>query len=149
MKTEKININKNRYYRVSIKKLILLNLLTLSLYSAYWWYKNFEYNIGQQNQQKKEKKTLLYAILLTPFSPLLCFWIFNNIAKEADKINIRSHWDPLIISVLYQTSIAIFLLFCFEYLDHTLFIFFGLYSFLALIPVQMTCNTLHNNQCYA
>lgn len=136
------NTTIHQYYKIKITTLIVLNCLTLGLFSFKWWYKNFQYSIGLSRYQKKTCNYYFKLIFMTLFNPLFCFIVFNNIANHANKTKTLSHWDPIIITVLYQVTSLGFILHLLQLLTHKFFLVLGFASFLTLIPVQMTLNIL-------
>lgn len=117
------------YFPVSIPKLVVMSLCTLTIYQAYWFYMNWRL-IKEQNQL--DIRPVLRAI----FSPLYCYQCFKRIDQTAE---LRNRPEGVAAGSLAASYILISAL---GFLPAP-YALLSLGSFLPLVPVQTIVNDIN------
>jgi hypothetical protein len=118
------------FFPVSLTKLLLLSICTLSLYEVYWFYKNW------QLVKRRDASDIIPA-LRAVFSVFFCYALFQRVQEEAEK----SHASALAAGALAAGWIIFTLLW---HLPDP----YWLVSFLAvffMLPVQHAANAVNNH----
>jgi hypothetical protein len=73
------------YFPVSVTKLVVMSLCTLSVYEFYWFYKNWWY-------VKDREKTRINPVLRAVFRYFTCYFLFSKIRATAGQ-----HQIPVVV----------------------------------------------------
>lgn len=84
----------HEFYVVSIQKFMVLFLVTVSLYSVYWFYKNW-------SLYKSYNQVKLLAPLRAIFSILFTHSLFGRVHEALKNKSIAHAWSPAWIATLY------------------------------------------------
>lgn len=83
-----------QFYVVSPKKFAILFVSTLSIYSLYWFYKNW-------SQYKKASKTKLWAVPRAIFAVLFIHNLFKKVDKAILDGAVIHAWNPNLLAWLF------------------------------------------------
>jgi len=119
-------------YYLPIGRVVLFNIATFGLFSVYWMYKNWKYQIAKN---KKE----INPILVTLLFPIYIFPLFQMIKKDA--------LEKLHYQFYPNLSAFIYLLASFSWLLDKSLIYLLPLNFVALIPAQNAINEYLIRSC--
>ena len=122
--------NAQRFYDVSIKKLIVLWVSTLGFYHFYWFYRHWQF---EQQRSKRDLSPFWRAC----FAPFFAYQLFERIRQVCDDEDVGGTWNPGILAAIYIAGVL-----AFKYGGH-LFWSVGYLTFLPLIRIQLSVNELN------
>ncbi len=86
------------FFPVSIKKLLVLSVCTFGIYEFYWFYKNWKF--------VKEKQGLkIMPVWRAIFSPLFCYSLFEAVKKHAKRTKVNVKYSSGWLTVGYILTI--------------------------------------------
>jgi hypothetical protein len=129
---------------INTKKFLILQCMTLGVYSFYWWYRNWI--CLDTHNDKTTSRDFLLILCKTFCSPIFCYQFFHTISCTARNYKTPYHWDPFILSLVYTTCHIILALSWLDIIAFEVFIWFGGLSILALLPVQLTINSIYQRR---
>ena len=88
------------FFPTSLKKLVILHVLTLGIYPVYWFYKNW-----RVHQKYMQKKTI--PILRALFYIFFTHSLFKKIADTAKDRNVEMPWSPGTLATVLVLSTII------------------------------------------
>jgi magnesium-transporting ATPase (P-type) len=122
---------RTEYFSVSVKKLVIMCIMTFGIYEVYWFYKNWK---AIKVQENKKLAPFWRAI----FSIVYCFSLFKRILLSATHKGYKPKMSHGILAVFYIS----FYIFDLEKLPDP----FWLLSFLSFIPLIYVSDAIrHNN----
>ncbi len=116
------------YFHVSIKKLIIMGILTLGFYELIWFYKHWDHIKYKMGKNIKPVWRSIFAIIYS-------YWLFKKIKEDCEQENINVTWVPIFMFIFY----FIFGIVSFLPLPFTVFSFLGL---IPLVIVQTSVNQM-------
>jgi hypothetical protein len=117
------------FFPVSIKKFVIMSLVTFGLYKLYWFYKNWRiYN--------ERTGSDLWPVVRALFAFIFCYSLFKKVHKEAESNNIKVKFLPSVAAIS-----MVFLSLCSKLPDPCWLV--ALISFVPLIPIQSAINDLN------
>jgi hypothetical protein len=85
---------KKRFFSVSLKKLIILSVLTFGLYQVYWFYKHHRAIKGKEEHSVVSFGKSLFAIFF-------CFKLFRKVLKEAKEKGYPIKNESIILAIVF------------------------------------------------
>ncbi|HEU0055605.1 MAG TPA: hypothetical protein VFQ39_20595, partial [Longimicrobium sp.] len=113
-------------HAMSEAKLLVMTLGTVGLYQFYWFYRNWRL----RNQQRGAR---VWPIARAIFSPIFSYFLFEQVEQEAEALDIRIGWSPLVLALGYFIMNLLFRL-------PPPWLLLGLGTVLPLLQAQRTIN---------
>ena len=124
-----VQVKKQIYYSVPLRRFFLLSVLSFGLYDMYWLFKNWE---CVRDNEKIKINPLLRAI----FAPIFSYSLFKRVNLSLKEIEYRALIPPVILFIVYFSSVV------FTNISDGIFPLPSI-SFLPLLYVQKQINIVH------
>jgi hypothetical protein len=126
---ERAAYSTNPYFGVGILKLAVLSLCSFGIYDLFWCYR-------QWNQERDRTGETLSPLWRAVFAPLWAFSLFERIHRRAMSNRLPADWSPNALAIAFLALNVTWRL-------PDPYWLVSLLTFLPIIPVQRTINTLN------